>query len=237
MLFQRKKQRGRVSAIVAAGGSSQRMGENKLLLELLGIPVLARTLLAFDDCREVDEIILVCREEDMGDYLALSEDYSIQKLKTIAVGGSTRQQSVFAGIRAASEDAAYYCIHDGARPLISRQVIEQVLDDARREGAATAAVKAKDTIKVGEPGGFISATPDRDTLYLTQTPQIFEAELYRQAMEAALAAGKDYTDDCQLVEAIGRKVFLSQGDYANIKLTTPEDRVIAEALLLDGEAE
>ena len=117
MLFQRKKQRGMVSAIVAAGGSSQRMGENKLLMELYGIPVLARTLLTLDGCREIDEIILVCREEDMGDYLALTEDYSIQKIKTIAVGGKTRQQSVFAGVRAASEDAAYYCIHDGARPL------------------------------------------------------------------------------------------------------------------------
>ena len=231
MLFQRKKQRGMVSAIVAAGGSSQRMGENKLLMELYGIPVLARTLLTLDGCREIDEIILVCREEDMGDYLALTEDYSIQKIKTIAVGGKTRQQSVFAGVRAASEDAAYDCIHDGARPLASRQVIAGVLEAAQREGAATAAVKAKDTIKIAGPDGFILSTPDRDSLYLTQTPQVFEASLYREAMEAALAAGKEYTDDCQLVEAIGRRVYLAGGDYANIKLTTPEDQIVAEALL------
>ncbi len=231
MLFQRKKQRGMVSAIVAAGGSSQRMGENKLLMEICGIPVLARTLLTLDSCREVDEIILVCREEDMGDFLALAEDYSIQKLKTIAAGGGTRQQSVFAGVRAASEETAYYCIHDGARPLASRQVISRVLEAAQQEGAATAAVKAKDTVKVAGPDGFIVSTPDRDSLYLTQTPQVFEASLYREAMEAALAAGKEYTDDCQLVEAIGRRVCLAEGDYVNIKLTTPEDRIVAEALL------
>ena len=167
----------------------------------------------------------------MGDYLALTEDYSIQKIKTIAVGGKTRQQSVFAGVRAASEDAAYYCIHDGARPLASRQVIAGVLEAAQREGAATAAVKAKDTIKIAGPDGFILSTPDRDSLYLTQTPQVFEASLYREAMEAALAAGKEYTDDCQLVEAIGRRVYMAGGDYANIKLTTPEDQIVAEALL------
>lgn len=130
MLFQRKKQRGMVSAIVAAGGSSQRMGENKLLMELYGIPVLARTLLTLDGCGRLMKSSWSAREEDMGDYLALTEDYSIQKIKTIAVGGKTRQQSVFAGVRAASEDAAYYCIHDGARPLASRQVIAGVLEAA-----------------------------------------------------------------------------------------------------------
>lgn len=230
MLFQRKGKREKVSAIIVAGGNSTRMGENKLQIELSGVPVLMRTLLVFDSCREIDEIILVCREEDMGEYMALAQEFAIENLKTIVVGGKTRQQSVFAGIRGSSEDAAYYCIHDGARPLVTQEVIHRVLASARQYGAATASVKVKDTIKVGGEDGMIASTPDRETLYLTQTPQIFEAGLYREAMEAALREEKEYTDDCQLVEAMGRKVYLAQGDYSNIKLTTPEDRAVAEAL-------
>ncbi len=228
----RKTTSAYTSAVVVAAGQASRMkGIDKQLAQLDDLPVLVHTLRAFDQCRQIDEVVLVCREEQLGEYLAMTEEYQLEKVSRIVRGGQSRQQSVFAGIAQCSQQAQYFCIHDGARPLVSQQVILDALAAAREHGAATAAVKSKDTIKVVGEDGTIQYTPDRERLYCTQTPQVFEAGLYRRAMEAALAQGKEYTDDCQLVEAIGQKVWISPGEYRNLKITTPEDLAIALALL------
>jgi 2-C-methyl-D-erythritol 4-phosphate cytidylyltransferase len=185
----------------------------------------------FDECAEIREIVLVCREEDIAKYYALAQEHTLAKVRRIVAGGEERQASVFNGVEACSPEAAYYAIHDGARPLVTPEVIGDCLGAAIRYGAAAAGVPVKDTIKVASPEGFIHATPPRESLYAIQTPQIFEASLYQKAMEEARRSGGRYTDDCQLVERSGHRVFISRGDYANIKLTTPEDLVVASALI------
>lgn len=148
----------------------------------------------------------------------------------IVAGGESRQQSVLNGIKALSDQTEYFVIHDGARPFADRELILRCLQSAVEHGAATAAVKTKDTIKRVSPEGIIEETPNREFLYLTQTPQIFKASLYHKAVEQAEKEGLDFTDDCQLIEHIGHRVWVSQGDYRNIKITTPEDIAMAQAI-------
>lgn len=233
MFFKQKyKNLPKISVVIPAGGSSSRMdGINKQLLLLDDIPVIVHTLRIFDDLAHISEIILVCKEELIGDYMRLCEDYDIQKLKSIVTGGATRQGSVFAGIKACSSDTEYYLIHDGARPLVTEDIITRCIDDVLKYKATTASVRAKDTIKIADKDGFIDNTPDRTTMYLTQTPQVFERVLYDRAMQIALQNDTDYTDDCQLIEGIGQRVYLSEGDYTNIKITTPDDLWVAQAFL------
>lgn len=231
-----KKNRIGASAIIPAAGSASRMeGLDKQRADLGGQPVLWHTLRAFERSPLIEEIILVCPGPAIAEYLFLTDEWRFKKLRSIVEGGQTRQQSVWNGIAACSPDAAYYCIHDGARPLVTEEVIAAAIEKAMEKGAATAAMPVKDTIKTAGPSGEILSTPDRATLYLTQTPQVFAAPLYREAMAAAKQAGRDYTDDCQLIEALGQTVWLAQGDYKNIKITTPEDLQIATALLYGEE--
>ena len=222
---------GCIAAVIVAAGNASRMnGIDKQRAMLGGIPVLARSAMAFENCAEIDRIVVVCRAGEKAEIAKLMQGWGIKKLHAVAEGGETRQASVFKGILACGE-AEYYAIHDGARPLVSGKVICTCIQNAKKYKAATAGVKVKDTIKIVDSSGFIKTTPNRSELYITQTPQIFEAKLYLQAMDNALVENKDYTDDCQLVESIGHKVFMSPSDYTNIKITTPEDLKIAEALL------
>ena len=192
-------------------------------------PVLYYSLKAFEDSA-VDEIVLVvgkgeekfCRKE-------IVDKYGISKVKAIVEGGKERYHYVFVGLKQTS-DADYVLIHDGARPFADRELILRCLQSAVEHGAATAAVKTKDTIKRVSPEGIIEETPNREFLYLTQTPQIFKASLYHKAVEQAEKEGLDFTDDCQLIEHIGHRVWVSQGDYRNIKITTPEDIAMAQAI-------
>lgn len=219
-----------IGVVVVAAGSSQRMaGIDKQNLLLKGIPVVVWAAKAFQEMGEVSEIILVTNRDNIPVFQDYVKEYGLHKVKTVCQGGDTRQQSVFRGVGELSSHVEYIAIHDGARPFITKEVVSRCLADAIQVGAATAAVKTKDTIKI-EEDGFIAATPDRDKLYLTQTPQIFRREIYIQAMEQALKTGIDVTDDCQLVENIGHQVYLSQGSYDNIKITTPEDIPTAEAI-------
>lgn len=215
--------------IVAAGSSKRMVGVDKQNLLLKGMPVVVRAAKVFQEMGEVSEIILVTSRENISTFQGYVTEYALHKVKTVCQGGDTRQQSVFCGVGELSSHVEYIAIHDGARPFITKEVVSRCLADAIQFGAATAAVKTKDTIKI-EKDGFIAATPDRDKLYLTQTPQIFRREIYIQAMEQALKTGIDVTDDCQLVENIGHQVYLSQGSYDNIKITTPEDIPTAEAI-------
>ena len=176
-----------VCAVVVAAGSSRRMGgENKLLLPLCGKPVLAHTLMAFQMCGAVRDIVLVCREQDMEVYRTLAAENGITKLRTLTRGGDTRTESVLAGVSAASEACALVAVHDGARPLVSDEVITQAVDEAAKTGAAAPVVPVKDSIKRIE-NGKIAADVPRDTLAAVQTPQVFRRELLLDALQSAAA--------------------------------------------------
>ena len=237
-LLRRKKREDHpfCSAIVAAAGSSRRMeGENKLLLPLEGIPVLARTLLALDAARLVDEIVVAVREADLLTVGDLCKIYGVSKPVKIVRGGGTRLESVYAASLECREDAAFLAVHDGARPLAEPELIDRVIALAHRTNAAAPAVPVKDTIKLVQ-GSVVERTPNRDSLRAIQTPQAFDAQLLRAALQAASEAGAEVTDDCAAVERLGMKVALTAGDERNIKLTTPADLLIGEILAEEAVA-
>ena len=221
----------KTSAVIVCAGNSTRMGGvNKLLLPLGERKVIGVTMQAFQSCESISEIIIVAREDDIPGIQAEAEAAGITKLAACTTGGSTRQESVINGIRKISKESELVAVHDGARPLVKPEHIEKVIKDASVFGGATLGVPVKDTIKTVD-GGLIVDTPPRSSLYITQTPQIFKRSLYFEGIDFALEHGLDFTDDCQLVEAIGGKVAMTVGDYTNIKITTPEDIAIAEVLL------
>lgn len=225
------------SAILVCAGNATRMqGQNKILLPLGSANVAGMSMLAFEKCERVAEIIVVARPCDHEALKETAEKCGITKLKTITAGGDTRQASVMNGLREVSSETKLIAIHDGARPLVKPAHIERVIKDASVFGGATLGVPVKDTIKVVNDS-LIVDTPYRPSLYITQTPQIFKKTVYMKAVQFAVDHELDFTDDCQLAEAIGCKVYMTAGDYTNIKITTPEDIEIAELLLRRQEKE
>ena len=224
-------EQAKFGAVLLAAGNSTRMGgsRSKVLEELGGRPALCRSLEVLDRCPLIGEICLVCRERDRADMLPLTSGLATPV--RVVPGGAQRQDSVEQGVEALTGPWEYVAIHDGARPLVTEEVLAAVCRDAMAHGAATAAVPSKDTCKLADEAGFVAATPARDRLWAVQTPQAFSLALYREALGKARAAGQSYTDDCQLIEAAGGKVKLTMGDYRNIKLTTPEDLLAARAYL------
>lgn len=221
-----------ISAVVVAAGSASRMqGIDKQQAELGGIPIVARSIAAISDCRRVREVVVVCREWQIAEYCDIVRFFGLDKVTSVVAGAENRQGSVFAGIRACSEEADFYAIHDGARPLILPMEIDACIDLAMITDAAAVGARVKDTIKICDVHAQIISTPNRDTLWAVQTPQIFKADLYRRAMEAAIRGNRHYSDDCQLIENFGHRVVISEGSFENIKITTPADIVVAEALL------
>ncbi len=216
--------------IVCAGNSTRMQGVNKILLPLGDRLVIGVTMSAFQQCESVREIVIVAREQDIPDIKAEAERIGVTKLAACTTGGATRQESVINGIRCISKDTDMIAIHDGARPLVKPEHIEKAIKDARIFGGATLGVPVKDTIKTVDDG-IITDTPPRSSLYITQTPQVFKRKLYFEGIDFALEHSLDFTDDCQLVEAIGGKVYMTVGDYTNIKITTPEDIKLAEVML------
>lgn len=215
--------------IVSAGNSTRMNGTDKQFAEICGIPASARSMLAFEKCESILEIIVVTRAESIEEIKKLAEKYNISKLTQVTEGGKTRQESVFNGVRMISDEAKMIAVHDGARPLVSPENIEKTISDARIFGGAVLGVPVKDTIKTVSDG-LITDTPPRSSLYITQTPQVFKRSVYFRGIEFAQRNCLDFTDDCQLAEAIGIKVCMTTGDYKNIKITTPEDIPIAEAI-------
>ena len=219
------------SAIIVCAGNSTRMkGVNKILLPLGNSNVIGNSLMAFEKCPSVKDIVVVCRECDEEQIRKTAEEIGITKLHAFACGGETRQKSVLNGLRKISADTEMIAIHDGARPLVKPEHIEKTIKDASVFGGATLGVPVKDTIKIVHDG-LIDDTPHRPSLYITQTPQIFKRRIYFEGVDFAAEHELDFTDDCQLIEAIGTKVYMTVGDYTNIKITTPEDIEIAELLL------
>lgn len=219
------------SAIVVSAGNSTRMGGvDKQYIPLGGSNVLGMSLSALQRCESIKEVVVVARLGDAPRVEALAESLGVTKLRCVVPGGSTRQESVANGLREVSDGTTLVTIHDGARPLVRPEDVERCIQDARTYGGATLGVPVKDTIKVVE-GGTVVGTPDRASLYATQTPQTFQKEAYYRGVEYAKAHHLDFTDDCQLVEAIGVRVHMTVGDYSNVKITTPEDVQVAESLL------
>lgn len=219
------------SAILVCAGNATRMGGvNKILMPLGTSNVVGHSMLAFEQSPDITEIIVVTKSENNAAIEETAKALGITKLTHITEGGETRQKSVMQGLRLVSKESQYIAIHDGARPLVRPVQIARVIKDAAVFGGATLGVPVKDTIKVVDDG-LIMDTPHRPSLWITQTPQVFRKRLYFEAVDFAEEHGLDFTDDCQLVEAIGGKVYMTRGDYTNIKITTPEDRAIAEVLL------
>lgn len=214
--------------IVAAGNASRMKGIDKALAELCAEPVLAHTVRAFQECPVIKEIVVVTREDLLPAVAELCKDFS--KVTAVIVGGADRSASVQNGLNALSRKVRLAAIHDGARPLISQEVIDRTVRAAHTYGAAAPAVPVKDTVKRVQ-GGLVAETPDRSSLRAVQTPQVFDIDLLKGALEKAQAEGAPITDDCSAVERLGMSVFLTEGDESNIKVTTPLDLKIAAALM------
>ena len=222
-----------VSAVIVAAGGSVRMGiaDSKQFIPLLSRPAIEYTLKAFQKRHLIKEIVIVCREQDNDRINKIIELNGFDKVSKLVKGGDSRADSVRNGIGACSENAKYYAIHDGARPLITVEEIERVVEAAFDTGAATLGTSVKDTIKVVDGFNIIESTPIRSQLRAVQTPQVFERDLYRFALENAGDNLINFTDDCSLIENMGGEVLVVKGNEENIKLTTPIDIVIAESIL------
>lgn len=216
--------------LVCAGNATRMQGQNKILLPLEQTNVIGMSMLAMEHCDRIAEFIVVARPSDHAAIQKTIADLQLKKCSAIVPGGATRQESVLNGVRAASKETKLFAIHDGARPLVKPEHIAAVIHDAEVFGGATLGVPVKDTIKVVNDG-LIVDTPYRPNLYSTQTPQVFQKRIYFEAVDFALEHHLDFTDDCQLAEAINCKVYMTVGDYTNLKITTPEDIFIARMLL------
>ena len=216
------------AVIVAAGTASRMGGIDKVMAPLDGEPMIARTVRTFQECDVISEIVIVTREDLILPISNLCN--GMDKVKAVVTGGKSRQESVELGMNALSKEVKLAAIQDGARPLITWQVIDRVVRAANTFGGAVPGIPVKDTIKV-DNGGLVKETPDRKTLRAIQTPQVFDFELLRGALKKAKEDGAEVTDDCSAVERLGMKVKIVEGDERNIKVTTPMDLKIAELLL------
>ena len=224
--------RSMCSVVVPAAGTSARMGgENKLFMELDGVPVLVRTLQAIDQAELVDEIIVAAQKEMLEEVAELCSSAQLHKRVRVVCGGATRTESVLAAALETNPKSQLSAVHDGARPLVIPAEFDQVIRYACKTYAAAPAIPVTDTIKVADESGLITGTPDRKTLFAVQTPQVFRAEILKAALQAVVNAGGEVTDDCAAVEQLGKQVYLMEGNRENIKITTPIDLAIAEAIL------
>ena len=220
---------GACGAVIVAAGTASRMGGiDKVMAPLGGEPMIVRTVRTFQNCDCIQEIVVVTREDLLVPIRDLCHDF--HKVRAVIVGGNSRQESVKRGLGALSDKIKLAAVQDGARPLITPEVIDRTVRAAHTYGAAAPSVAVKDTIKVVQ-GGIVSTTPDRSTLQAVQTPQVFDRDLLVAALADAEKKGKAVTDDCSAVELLGMSVRMVEGDERNIKVTTPLDLKIAEILL------
>ena len=235
-LFSKRKNRreaavGSCSAVIAAAGLSARMGGvDKLYAEIGGKPVLAHSLIAYQNCPLVNEIIVVARSDMLEATADMCKQYGIGKASKVIAGGATRFESVSNGVFAVSKEADLIAIHDGARPCVAIREIMQAVTDASKYNAAAVAVPVISTIKKVE-NGTITQTIDRECLYEMQTPQVFDADLIKCALSKAASVSDSITDDCMAVELLGAKIHITEGSRSNVKLTVPDDTAIAEMIL------
>ena len=229
----KKEETPHCSAVIVAAGSSQRMGSDKLLHNLGIMPVLARTLLAFQDCDLVDEIVVVTRMEKIMEVAGLCKKYRIEKASKVISGGATRMESALAGVSEVKSRAKLIAIHDGARPLVSVELIGRTIRAAAQYKAAVPAVKSVDSLKLVDDKDTVTGSVDREQVLRVQTPQVFEADLIKGALSYAAEKKLPLTDDCSAAELMGIKAHVVPGEEDNIKLTTPRDMLFAAAILKD----
>ena len=227
MSANRGRRRPVAGAVIVAAGSSRRMaGEDKVFAKLAGEPVLARVIEVFDACPAIGQVVVVLREETVAPVREMVASKGWVKVSDTCVGGKRRQDSVLIGLDLLDE-WQWVVVHDGVRPMVTGDLIERGLKAAATTGAAAAAVPVKDTIKTAGADRIVVATPVRDDLWAVQTPQVFRREMLDEAYRRATRSA---TDDATLVERAGNSVKLYMGAYDNIKITTPDDLVVAEAL-------
>lgn len=227
-----------VSVIIAAAGMSNRMGSkiNKQFIAIDNKPILVHTIEKFERCKYIDEIILVAKEEEL-EYCRkeIVKKYNFKKVSNIVRGGKERQYSIYNGLLALNEDTDIVLTHDGARPFIRIEDIEKGIKGVLEYGACVIGVPVKDTIKVVDDDNRVHHTPKRSLLWSAQTPQCFWKDLLKKGYEHAISESIMGTDDSSLVEKIGHDIKMIMGSYDNIKITTPEDLIIAESLFKDRE--
>ena len=216
------------AVIVAAGSASRMGGIDKVMAPIGGEPMIVRTVRTFQQCEAIREIVIVTRQDLIVPIMDLCHEFD--KVQMVIVGGASRPESVAAGLSALSDKVKLVAVQDGARPLVSWQVIDRTVRAANSYGAAAPAIPVKDTIKVVS-GGIVKETPDRSGLQAVQTPQVFDIDLLRSALLQAAQDGAEITDDCSAVERLGMSVKIVEGDERNIKVTTPLDLKIAELFL------
>lgn len=221
------------TAIILAAGQGKRMGSNvnKQFLTLAEKPVLYHTIKAFSDNKNIDDIIVLCAEDEM-EYCKknIIEKYDLKKVRALVKGGKERQDSVYNGLKAI-EPCDIVLIHDGARPFVTENIINDGIKNAEKYGACTCGVKSKDTIKIKDKEGFAKETLNREDTFIVQTPQCFKYDIILFCHEKLRKTKEQVTDDAMIVEKFDRKVYLYEGSYLNIKLTTPEDMIIGENIL------
>ena len=220
---------GYCGAVIVAAGNASRMGGIDKVMQPIGAePMIVRTVRAFASCDAVREIVIVTRQDLLDKIMNLCAGF--EKVTAVVVGGNTRTESVWAGLDALSSKVRLAAVHDGARPLVSWQLIDRTIRAAHTYGAAAPAIPVKDTIKVVR-GGVVMQTPDRSTLQAVQTPQVFDYHILRAALKKALKTGTQITDDCSAVEQLGMRVKIVEGEERNLKVTTPTDLLLASAFL------
>lgn len=224
---------GKWGVVIVAAGRGTRMGtsESKQYLLLRDKPILVHTLEMFNGLEEVGEIVVVAGDGEQERCRELASRYGLSKVKAVVSGGSERQHSVYNGIQVLGNGTDWVMVHDAVRPFVTPSAVKACCLAAEAHGAAVLAVPVKDTIKQVDQSGIITATPDRSSLWAIQTPQAFRRDLLTEAHERARAEGFLGTDDAMVVEHLGKPVAVAQGDYTNIKITTPEDLPYAEFLL------
>jgi 2-C-methyl-D-erythritol 4-phosphate cytidylyltransferase len=220
-----------LNAIIVAGGSSQRMGFDKLLALLGDKPVLAHTIDAFEHTDSVREIILVARPERVAEFEELVRQSEFKKVRRVVAGGKRRQDSVQAGLNSLSTDTNYIAVHDAARPLVMPEQIERIFALAREHGAAALAEAVTDTLKRADVNRFVTGSVPRESLYAMQTPQIFARELLERAYTGVAENNLSVTDEVSAAEHLGAKVVLVPNDEWNVKITYPRDLLLAQAAL------
>ena len=219
----------RCGAVIVAAGSASRMGGiDKVMAELKGEPMIVHTVRAFQNCDAIKEIVIVTRGDLILPITLLTNEFD--KVTAVVLGGSSRQESVANGMNALSDKCKLAAIQDGARPLVTWQLIDRVVRAAHSYHAAIPVIPVKDTIKVCN-SALVVSTPDRSTLRAVQTPQVFDFDLLWGALKKAAEDGAEVTDDCSAVERLGMSIKIVEGDERNIKITTPLDLKIAELFL------
>ena len=235
-LLRRRGSHPYCAALVPAAGRSRRMGGTDKLTALLGgEPVLHRTLWALDNARLVDEIVVAVSPDRLEEIAALCVRAGVKKPLRVVEGGDSRAQSVLMAALAASDRCELLAVHDGARPLIRGEQVDDMVRLGKKTHAAAPALPVTDTVKVADTAGVVQSTPDRKSLYAVQTPQVFQANLLKAALQSAVEANAEITDDCSAVERLGKAVYLAPGWRENIKITTQEDLMLAETFLRERE--